>query len=177
MRFSPELEWSRQSIKNSLYIGRRGGDLAGRVRLRSWNILSDATKHYSNGINYSTNPFSFITTLPGGLKIIPFFNKCICCKANLKMRWKDFSLNSGNVGDLCYAGPKATYFWLMNWPNLSCQKLRDLGWAAVRHSMVATPPRGTPTSWWVIHRVGGKSTYSWTRLLTIGGTLFLPIHR
>ena len=40
-----------------------------------------------------------------------------------------------------------TYFWLMNCPNLSCQKLRLLGWAAVRHSMVAEPPSCTPTSW------------------------------
>ena len=65
----------------------------------------------------------------------------------------------------------------MNCPNLSCQKLRLLGWAAVRHSMVAEPPSSTPTSWCVIHRVGGKSTYSCTRLLTTGGTPFLAIQR
>ena len=45
------------------------------------------------------------------------------------------------------------YFWSarMNWLFVSCQKLSDLGWAAVKHSIIAIPPISTwvvSIRWW-----------------------------
>ena len=45
-------------------------------------------------------------------------------KANLVETLKQ---NRGIFEILCWRKAQSTYFWLMNCPNLLCQKLRDLG--------------------------------------------------